>query len=393
VGGSISKDIIFVLDKSGSMGSENKFEQLQDSFREIIDQLPEDDRFSIIMFDDEIKVYSEDLLDATGSNKNDAIAYLDGMNADGGTNLYDSLEKALDMLTYSESRAPIIVMLTDGQPKQGKYTAEGPIREHIAGNNNIFCPIFSLGFGSDVNFDFLSALSQENYAKGLQIDPGEDAAEQIVNFYETISTTLLREITIEYPGAAHDYFPGSMPALYQGSEGLITGKIRLNETDDYDGTSGNFTTAFNARSAEGKRDFNATYTVGREDGSNEFIMRFWAYSKIYALMDRVVMESGDTRDATIAEIETLSIRAHFVTPYTALYVEIDEEDEGGDDDTGTVSGDDKDSDPFSRPPMGDDDDDAAEGMGDSPGFGAVLLLVALVAMAGRKYSSRRGDRP
>ncbi len=324
VGGSISKDVVFVLDKSGSMNGE-KIEQLKAAFKVIIEQLPDDDRFDIIMFDSNIEVYKPELIYATQSNRDEALEYLKGVNAGGSTNLYDGLEKALDMLTNSEARAPIIVMLTDGQANAGKYESSVPIREHIAGMNNIFCPIFTLGFGDNVDFDFLSALSLENYARAQRIHPGEDAGEQIVNFYDTISTTLLKKVEICYPDAAHDYFPGSIPAVYEGSESIIVGKMALNETD------GTFTTGFSASSAEGKREFIASYDVSDTDTGNEGIKRFWAYAKIYDLMDGLVLMSGQERDEAISEIEKLSIEAHFVTPYTALYLGIEEEEAETDD--------------------------------------------------------------
>ena len=321
VGGGFSKDIVFVLDKSGSMTGE-KIAQLKQAFGEIVDQLPEDDRFGIIMFDSHITVYTDELIDASEENKEDAKNYLNGISAGGSTNLNDGLEKALGMLTYSESRAPIIVMLTDGLANTGRYASPVPIRENIATRNNIFCPIFTLGFGDNVDFEFLTALSLENYAKAQKIHIGEDASEQIVNFYETISTTLLKTIEIDYPEAAYDYFPESIPALYEGSESIIVGKINLNDTD------GSFTTSFSAYGPEGKREFNSTYSVGENDTNNSFIKRFWAYAKIFSLMDELTLRSGKERDAIISEIENLSIEAHFVTPYTSLYLEIEEGSEG-----------------------------------------------------------------
>jgi hypothetical protein len=53
-GRAMDKEIIFVLDKSGSM-SGTKIDQLKSSFNEIIDQLPVDDSFNVIMFDIKIK--------------------------------------------------------------------------------------------------------------------------------------------------------------------------------------------------------------------------------------------------------------------------------------------------------------------------------------------------
>jgi len=319
IGGSFSKDIIFVLDKSGSM-SGDKIKQLKDSFARIVDQLPEDDRFNIIMFDNAISVYNTELIYANESNKEDAKNYLQSINAGGSTNLYDGLEKALDMLTFMESRVPIIVMLTDGNANAGRYTHPVPIRQKIQEENTIYCPIFTLGFGYDVDFDFLMALSLENYATAQQIHPGTDAGEQIVDFYKTISTTLLKRIEIDYHGNAYGYFPEGIPALYEGSEAVIVGKLNPGTL------GGDFTTTFTAGTPEGTRQFVSSYHVSESDTEEKYVKRFWAYARIYQLMDELTMVSGPERDEIIGEIESISIDAHFATPFTSLYLEIDGEE-------------------------------------------------------------------
>ena len=335
IGGRFPKDIIFVLDKSGSMGT-TKMDQLKESFAEILDQLPGEDRFGIIMFDDEINLFRSDLEDATDENKDQAKEYLNSQTSGGGTNLYGGLERALNMLTYTESRAPIIVMLTDGKPTYGQYQAPYLIRTHILEENTILCPIFTLGFGlnpDDFDFEFLTALSLENNARAQHIRSDQDVSEQIGNFYDTISTTLLKQIAIDYGGNAYDHFPGSISALYEGSESVIVGKLHLNGTED------TLTSTFTARTPEGQREFVTDYPVSTGDTEHDSVVRFWSYTRIYQLLDQVTLSSGDERDEIISEIENLSISAHFVTPYTSLYLEVeDENDEEEDPDSGDDGG-------------------------------------------------------
>lgn len=316
LGGTINKDIVFVLDKSGSMKGA-KISQLKEAFEEIIDQMPEDDRFNIIMFDNDIAVYKEELIDATSNNKARAVDHLRSVQAGGSTNLYDGLARALELLVHSESRAPIVVMLTDGLANSGAYTSPLPIREHIMARNTIMAPIFTLGFGDNVDFDFLSALSLENYAKAQQIYLGEDASEQIIDFYKTISTTLIRNIAIDYPQAAYDFFPESIPALYEGSQAVVLGKLDLDELD------GEFQTVFSGRTASGQRKFYANHSVTDED-RNPLVKRFWTYAKIDHLMQNLVLADSDESGNIIERIENLAIAANFATPYTSMFIEVQE---------------------------------------------------------------------
>ena len=400
IGGGFSRDIIFVLDKSGSMGGD-KMDQLKQAFLEILDQLPEDDRFGIIMFDDKIELFRSELRVANETNKQHAKEYLNAQTADGSTNLYDGLEKGLEMLAPSEARAPIIVMLTDGKANHGTYTSPFPIREHIREKNTIFCPIFTLGFGTDVDFEFLTALSLENYAKAQQIFLGENAGEQIVNFYDTISTTLLKRISIEYSGGAYDYFPESIPALYEGSENVIVGKLNLTGTGEDNDT---LTTSFSAETPEGIREFNATYQVSVNDTDHDAVKRFWSFARIHQLLDELTLTSGEEKDNIISEIEDLSIAAHFVTPYTSLYLEVQQDDEdqgseddGGEDDTGgsdpgpTSQSNDPYTSPYDSPQPrgggslgvpsdGSDEDGSTDGGFGAP-LGGIYTIMAFVIVA------------
>ncbi len=322
LGGTISKDIVFVLDRSGSM-SGTKITQLKQAFEEIIGQLPETDRFNIIMFDSTIELYQEALIEATEDNRMAAIDHLNSVGAGGSTNLYDGLAEALDMLTHSESRAPIIVMLTDGLANSGTYTSSLPIRENIRQRNTMMAPIFTLGFGDDVDLDFLSALSLENHARAQEINTGEDASEQMVNFYQTISTTLVRDIRISYPEANVEFFPSSIPALYEGSEAIIVGKMVLEDPEEI------LESRITGRSAQGERTFSTTYQLSREDTGNGYVKRFYTYALINHLMEGLVLSEGNEKAATIDLIQEYSINAHFVTPYTSLFLRIDEPPEPG----------------------------------------------------------------
>jgi len=280
LGGIMPKDIVFVLDKSGSMSGE-KINQLKDAFSEIINQLPSDDKFTIIMFNSDISVYNPELLTASQENIDDAISYINSITAGGSTNIYDGLEYSLELLESSEGRTPIILLLTDGLPNAGTFSTTYAIRENIKELNLIQSPLFTLGFGGDVNFDFLTTLSLENYATSKKIYTGSDASEQIQNFYDTISTTLLRDITIDYDPVCEYIYPTSIPSLFEGSETVISG-ICPNATE--------LSSQITARTKLGTKHFNSTFELNDTQTDNIFIYRYWAYSRINFLLDEIKIQ-------------------------------------------------------------------------------------------------------
>ena len=77
-----------VLDRSGSMSSENKMEDAKKAARELVDRLRPDDTLSIVTFETNAAV----LAPATrASNKAALKAKIDTIQPGGGTNIYDGM--------------------------------------------------------------------------------------------------------------------------------------------------------------------------------------------------------------------------------------------------------------------------------------------------------------
>ena len=268
----LDKDIVFVLDRSGSMGGaacggELKIEQMKDAFASVVGQLRDGDRFNVIEFDSDVRVLWDGLRTADQANRDEAIAGIRSIQADGGTDINEGLERALAMLKIDETRVPIVVMLTDGKPSSGT-TNTFSIRKNIQKVNTAEVSIFSLGLGDDLDLPFLKALSLENYGHAVQIHSCEDVSEQIADFYQTISTPILKDLKFEYGDDVVDVFPTAVRRLFAGSEIVLAGR--------YVGDGDELTVQVSGRSHQGSVTFTETlrFTGGRMNG---FIPRFWAF--------------------------------------------------------------------------------------------------------------------
>jgi len=114
------RDVIFVIDHSGSMGDENKIIQARDAFKYCLTLLNRDDKFNIVIFDDRIKAYKEELISASRENIKKASDFIDYTYPDGSTNIYKSLLEAL-RLFRNNKRPKVIVLLTDGMHNVGSF--------------------------------------------------------------------------------------------------------------------------------------------------------------------------------------------------------------------------------------------------------------------------------
>ncbi len=304
----LSKDIVFAVDKSGSMSGE-KIAQVKRVFTKIISDLPPDDYFNVIFFDASMQTYSSTLMEANAKNKADAANFVNGLEANGGTNINQALLDAVGMFAGGSERVPIIVFLTDGEPTQG-ITSPYVIRQIVRDANKAKVSIFTIAFGieNEANYDFLKALSLENYGKAQRFFLDGKVEEEMTDFYRTISTPLITDMSFTY-NTVSDVVNTGQNNLFAGSDAIVLGK--------YSGST--ITSDVAATTRTGGRDFKNSFNVVSKP-ENSFIPRLWAYTRIKKLMDRIDVE-GET-DTLVSSVTGISLEFKFVTPYTSLFVEV-----------------------------------------------------------------------
>ncbi|MGH9824715.1 MAG: VIT domain-containing protein, partial [Blastocatellia bacterium] len=165
------KDIVFVLDTSGSMSGE-KIDNAKAALKFGVESLDSRDRFDIISFSGEEHLMSAELLEATGEAKKKGVGFIQDLRAEGGTNINDTLVKAFKLFESSK-RPQMIVFLTDGQPTVG-VTDFNTIYKNVANANSAHVRLFSFGVGYDVNTTLLDKLSADNRGTSDYIEPHEN---------------------------------------------------------------------------------------------------------------------------------------------------------------------------------------------------------------------------
>ena len=129
-----------------------KIQQAKDALKYCINNLGNDDRFSLVIFSDTVLDYSDELLDASSDNVEDALQYIRKIDSGGGTNINDALLQAMGMFEDSTNQKTII-FLTDGLPTVGEDDA-GNIIKNVNNANALDVRLFTFGVGDDVD-DYL----------------------------------------------------------------------------------------------------------------------------------------------------------------------------------------------------------------------------------------------
>jgi Ca-activated chloride channel family protein len=312
-GDRLPKEIIFVLDRSGSM-SGDKIAQAHDALSFILGQLGADDRFSIVGFDDQLSVLSDTLLPVGPDSLSEARRFADTLTARGNTDLAGALQAGLDILARSDRRdAPqIVVFLTDGLPTAGVTDEAEIARLASAANGRLEVPsrLHVFGVGYDVNTHLLDRLAADNGGTVTYVQPGEDLEAVLTGFYAQIAHPVLTDLQIELEGLeALDLHPQALPDLFQGSSLLLTGRYRA--------TRQIITVTVRGQASGQAREYVYTFDLSQA-GGHDFVPRLWATRRVGALLDRVRVE-GES-EALVAEIRELGLSYGLVTPYTTFVI-------------------------------------------------------------------------
>jgi Ca-activated chloride channel family protein len=308
----IPKDIVFVIDRSGSMSGE-KIGQAQDALHFILGQLNEDDHFSIVGFDHRLWVYADELQPVELGTLADVRWFVDGLTADGNTDLDSALKAGLDILRRSQrsNASSMLVFLTDGLPTAGITDGGLIARSASRANARQESRLHVFGVGYDVNTHLLDRLAADNGGTVTYVQPGENLETVLAGFYERIAHPVLTDVKVEFVGLETSHlYPQEMPDMFQGSSLLLSGRFRATQP----------TATVRVRGQAGGVEQEYVYQFDLEQiGGHDFVPRLWATRRVGDLLDRVRVE-GESQ-ALVDQIRQLGLSYGLVTPYTTFVIQ------------------------------------------------------------------------
>ncbi|XP_041836029.1 inter-alpha-trypsin inhibitor heavy chain H3a isoform X2 [Melanotaenia boesemani] len=323
----VPKNVVFVIDRSGSM-SGRKIQQTREALLVILEDLYEDDYFALIQFDHTIDHWKDSLTKATKENVTQAMNYVRNIRDLGGTDINDAVLRGVNMLTKDrqekrllERSTDMIILLTDGRPASGITdipTIQRNVQSAAGGNMSLFC----LGFGNDVDYNFLDVMSKQNKGLTRRIFEASDAALQLQGFYEEVSSPLLLEVDMQYPDNAVDFVTTShFSQLFNGSEIVVAGQLMDNNLDNFivEVFGQGFEDDFKVQGQASVVDWDVMYPDEKYI-FGDFTERLWAYLTIQQLLDKSKTgEPHEKANATAKALE-MSLQYNFVTPLTSMVV-------------------------------------------------------------------------
>jgi Ca-activated chloride channel family protein len=306
-----AKDIVFVVDTSGSMAEEGKMEKARAALLYGVRILRPQDRFNIISFAGEEHLMEAGLVAADEKGLARGEAFVKALKPVGGTNINQSLLASLRQFSETNRDRPkMLVFMTDGLPTVDE-TNVTKIIDNVRKATRPGLRLFTFGVGYDVNTSLLDKLAAENGGVADYVEPKEDLEVKVSNFFSKVNYPVLTDLQIDMGGAQTDLiYPRGIPDLFRGSQVTLIGRysnpsdlnsIQLRLTGKAGGTTRTYTYT------------NLGFPL-RSD-ANEYLPRLWATRRVGWLMEQVRSngEQKELRD----EIVDLGTRYGIVTPYTS----------------------------------------------------------------------------
>lgn len=138
----VSDRVVFVMDVSGSMaeaargrrdrtssnskGGSTRLAVAQDELRRVLETFTNGGMFNLVFFSNGVDSWLDELEEMDDRARKDATEFLMRQRADGGTAVYDALERA-----FEDPDIDTIYLLSDGDPSVGKVIDPGLIRHEV----------------------------------------------------------------------------------------------------------------------------------------------------------------------------------------------------------------------------------------------------------------------
>jgi Ca-activated chloride channel family protein len=300
------KDVVLTVDTSGSMQGE-KLAQAKKALNYIVNALNGEDRFGIIQFNTDVDAFQNNLVSATAENKKKATAFIDALEAHGGTNIGDALSTGTTMLREATLRPGYVILMTDGEPTVGDTKIE-QLMSRADSKRDI--RLFDFGVGYDVNTKLLNKLADAHHGYSQYVEPKEDLETAMSGFYQKIKSPMLSNVKITFDGVqAKDIYPREVKDIFAGSQVLLIGKYKS-------GGKGSVHLTGSINGAQKSYDFPVDFAS--EETSHTYLPRLWAMRRIGHLTE--VAQSNGNNKEVVDEIVALSKKYGIISAYTSFLV-------------------------------------------------------------------------
>ncbi len=302
------REIIFVVDTSGSMGGVS-IEQARRSVVRALQALRPEDRFNVIEFNSSHRLLYRRPMPATRQHLKTARDFVENLQARGGTEMLPALRAALapdvdNDLVEEASALRQVIFITDGAVGNEQVLFE-EISARL-GNTRLF----TVGIGSAPNSWFMREAARHGRGSHTFIGNLDQVESKMAVLFEQLSRPAAVDLKLDWP-APVEAWPQRIPDLYLGEPLLVA--VRY----------GNIPPAgellIEGRVADRPWRQRVQLSAGRDPtvtARHRGVASLWARQKIASLLQQ--QGSGRSREAVRGDVLPLALKHQLLSPFTSF---------------------------------------------------------------------------
>jgi Ca-activated chloride channel family protein len=293
------REVIFVIDTSGSMGGESII-QAKRALNHAVKQLTDRDSFNIIRFDSHTdQLWSQSQL-AFDENIEVALEYIDTLKAEGGTEMAPAMQSALTVDNNDDHRLRQVIFLTDGAI--GNEAQLFKIIQRQLGDSRLF----PIGIGSAPNSYFMTRAAKFGRGDFTYIGNVSEVKNVMSKLADKLAKPALSDIKINSSQFTDlEVWPENIADLYEGKPLVL--KLKANKVPD----------SLEITGLIGQQQWQASLPIKRLP-SSEGISKLWAREKIAGLMEDIYSGDRHAHDDNKQAIIDTALEHHLVSKFTSL---------------------------------------------------------------------------
>lgn len=303
----MSKEVVFVIDTSGSMSGES-ISQAKAALITGIERLNAGDRFNVVAFSQQSSLLYARSMPANQSNKQVASEFVHRLNAEGGTNIASALMASLPRTT-DESMVRQVVFVTDGSVSNEQELFD-LIHQHLGDSR-----LFTVGIGSAPNSRFMRGAARLGRGTYTYIGDVFQVKKYMGELLQKLASPVLSDIELNDSSGVNvaelvDYWPNPIADLYLGEPLMVSLKLPSDMQ--------NLTIKGKLANNDWQMPLpiGANNSVGHAGAQADGLDVLWARNKIASLSEKA--RNAKQRVNNEKLIEQLGLKHHLVTRYTSL---------------------------------------------------------------------------
>ncbi len=211
------REVIFVVDQSGSQ-SGFPIEKSKELTRKMIAALRHGDTFNVMGFANNVAPLWGEPRPANDANRAEALRYLAGLQANGGTQLFHAVNAALQPKP-DPKRVRLVLFNTDGFIGD-EFNVLAAIQKYRG-----TARMFTFGIGNSVNRFLIDAMSLEGRGDSEIVTLAAETDAAVARFVRRTQTPVLTQIEAKFEGVAvADVLPAAIPDVYSEKPVILKGR-------------------------------------------------------------------------------------------------------------------------------------------------------------------------